>query len=297
MIVKKLNEQNLNQFLEFCRIHRYVHDESFLYEEDLEELTISEENPTYLLYDNDKLIGALSIMVTEYYTKSHRCRVRIFYCESGELTHYQMLIAAMEPLPEAIHKLMMYVPDKKEDSIAIVKAMDFEYFQTSYVMERPTKTNVEVTFPEGYVLKPIDKEKDVDAYMTVRNEAFKTVRGSEIPITREMAIERFNEDYVLTDGIQLLWFNEKPIGLIHMIEEIDETGKHSFVAPIAIIPEHQGKGLGVDLLKAGLNIGLNDGYDNCMLCVIAENDKALALYKKVGFDISMSISAYNLALS
>lgn len=292
MNVVKLSENTLKDFFEFCRTHRYVHDESFLYEEDLEAFEIGDNNPTYLLYDKNKLIGVLSILITEYLLNTNRSRVRIFYCVSGLKAHYELLMNALEPMRGEVKKIQMYVPDTKKNTVKIVKDMGYTYYQTSYVMERPTPEKVVLDVPDGYTLKPIDKEKDVKAYMTIRNEAFKSVRGSEAPISEKIAIERFNEDYVLTDGIQLLWHGEKAIGLVHMIEEIDESGKHSFVAPIAVLPEYHGKGFGTLLLKAGLNITVDNGYDNCMLCVIAENEKALALYTKVGFKTTMSISAY-----
>ena len=74
------------------------------------------------------------------------------------------------------------------------------------------------------------------------------------------------------------------------MESESEGGKdYSFVAPLAILPEHQGKGLGSSLLRAGIQIGYDNGYKDCMLTVNGENENALKLYYK---DIRRKVDNY-----
>ena len=74
-----------------------------------------------------------------------------------------------------------------------------------------------------------------------------------------------------------------------MIRETEESEAYAFVAPIALLPEYQGKGLGLELLKCGIETGYANGLDNAMLVVNSENDKALGLYNKAGFELDMAV--------
>ncbi len=104
------------------------------------------------------------------------------------------------------------------------------------------------------------------------------------------------DDYLLKDGVQILWQGNEAVGLLRMELEDGPDGRFSFVAPIALLPGHQGKGLGTELLKAGIAICQNNDLNDCMLSVNAENEQALGLYTKVGFTIDEAVSCFQMKL-
>ncbi len=292
MNVIKLNKNYLEAFMAYCQKHRYEHDESYLYEEDMEEFEIGDKFPTYLLIENETIIGVLSLMLDEYFVKGHKSRIRIFHCEKEDLAHYQLLFDAMEPLDREINIIESFMPNKKDRIQSYLKTLGFKYYRTAYVMVRKDQEPVQVSFPAGYILKPFVHGTDEGNYAHVRNIAFKSLKGSETPITEEMVAKLTTESYILKNGTQILWYDGKPVGVLNMMEEEDASGKYSFVAPIALLPEHQGKGLGTQLLKAGIAIGHEQGYPDCMLSVNAENEQALGLYTKVGFVVDEAIGCF-----
>jgi ribosomal protein S18 acetylase RimI-like enzyme len=159
-------------------------------------------------------------------------------------------------------------------------------------MIRKNKSKLSETFTDDYYLKAFT-EKDAQTYADIRNAAFMNLKGSEVAIEADRVMELYKDTYVLNKGMCLLYHRDEAIGVIRMLKEEDETGRYSFVAPIAIKPAYQGKGLGVKLLEAGIVIGQENGYKDCMLVVNAENEHALKLYKKVDFEIDMAVACYH----
>lgn len=290
MHVEKLSEARLEAFRAYCYKYRYVHDESFLYDDDIEKFEISDENLTQLLIDSNRIIGVLSIMVGEYFLAGKKARVRIYHCEHTEIEMYKLLLEAALPVDFPIKHIEMFIPDKLNQVQKILNSIGFDKQRTSYVMVRKDKTLVNAKFPAGYHLRPIRKNQDEATYAMIRNEAFKNLSGSQTPITSEMVSIQNEEKGLLEEGMQILWFDEKPVGILRMLKESEDTGDYSFVAPIALLSEYQGKGLGSELLKAGIELGQRNGLVNCMLVVNAENEQALSLYVKNGFEVDMAVN-------
>ena len=160
-------------------------------------------------------------------------------------------------------------------------------------MSRGGKGVVSPEFPEGYSLKRFIAGEDEHAWAEIRNRAFSTLKGSEVPQTVENVLKLATDPKLLNGGMVLLLHGEIPVGVIRMDREENDEGLFSFVAPIALIPEYQGKGLGSELLKAGIAIGVENGLPDCMLSVNGENQNALKLYRKNGFDLDMSVSCFH----
>ncbi|MCK8059169.1 MULTISPECIES: GNAT family N-acetyltransferase [unclassified Fusibacter] len=292
MTIKLMTQNELSDFLSYCETYRYAHDESFLDEEEMAEFTVNEKDPTYLLYNEDKLIGVLSIMYDDYYVAGQKARIRIFHCIEDIREHYQLLLSAALPVEFDIDRLEMFLPDKVSGVQDIVKDLGFSYYRTSYVMVRKGKDRVTANFPVGYELKPLVVDRDEEAYAFIRNKAFENLKGSQTPINKEIVHKLFNDKWLLKEGMQLLWYKDSPVGVLRMIHESDDTGEYSFVAPIALLPEHQGKGIGRELLKAGIELGQQNDLNDCMLVVNAENEQALSMYQKSGFETLESVSCF-----
>lgn len=298
MRVEKLQEKYLEGFKDYCKTYGAVHDDSFLYEEDIIKLSVSDDNPTFLLLEEERVIGVLSLLLDEYYLRDSKSRLLIYHCVQTEPKHYKalmefVLMDSAVAKRNDVRKLEMFIPDELTDTTDILNTIGFEYYRTSFVMIRKNEEKVRTDWSEGYQLKPFIKGEDEEVYANVRNIAFKNLAGSAVPMTKDMVIKQSEDNYLLEDGMQVLWYQEhKPVGVVRVMSEIDETGNYSFIAPIAIVPEYQGKGLGRELLKAGIEIGQKNGYDDCMLVVNAENEQALSLYKKTAFKVDLAVSCY-----
>ncbi|KAF0822957.1 hypothetical protein ACOSZF_21880 [Cytobacillus firmus] len=58
MRIERLSNGRVEDFLNYCRIHKGAVDSSFLYEDDLKQFQDTEENPTYLAIDENGKVKA-----------------------------------------------------------------------------------------------------------------------------------------------------------------------------------------------------------------------------------------------
>lgn len=292
-----LTENYLSKLKTYLKKYQKIHDESFLSNEEIAQFKLSEKNPTYLLLHNKEIKGVLSFMMDDYFLKCKKARIRIFHCESSNSGDYEMLIRAYKKdikiyRVQGVEKLELFMPDKNEKVIEILKKLSFKYYRTSYVMIRKPSELENVKWPTDYKLKNFRVGIDETNYAAIRNKAFKNLKGSTTPIDTNKVKALLNSNDSIENGIKILFYKNKPIGLVRVIKEVDEDKKYSFIAPIALIPKYQKRGLGTKLLLSAINIGIENGFDSCMLVVNAENDNALKLYKKTGFRIDEAVSCF-----
>lgn len=69
------------------------------------------------------------------------------------------------------------------------------------------------------------------------------------------------------------------------IQGILRTGGVGAVQNVGVVPEHRGQGLGQCLLQQAINGFLRCGMDTAALEVTAENETAVRLYLRMGFDV------------
>ena len=294
MKITVLSQKWLQPLKAYFIAHRYEHDESYLYEEDLEAFIVdSKENPTWLYIIDGSIRGVLSFMMTDYFLKGHKTRIRMFHCEEGYEEGYEKLWKKVPRNGFNLDYAEMFIPRERTASIETVGDLGFQYFRTSYVLIRKEQEVIMPPLPEGYGFRYFIAGADESYYMKIRNEAFANLEGSKVPMDMTMVKELVNEPYQLEDGIIFLTYGQQPVGFVRMIEEDDPTGKYGFVAPLCIVPEHQGKGLGKALLLKGIEQSVKMGYPNTMLSVNGENENAIRLYTKVGFEKDMIVDCFH----
>jgi ribosomal protein S18 acetylase RimI-like enzyme len=89
----------------------------------------------------------------------------------------------------------------------------------------------------------------------------------------ERAVREHQIDLLYVDGLM--------VGLIEMIVRND----HLYIENVAIAPEHQGQGLGRQLLGHAEQVAIARGYRDIRLLANAVFDTNISLYKTVGYRI------------
>lgn len=88
--------------------------------------------------------------------------------------------------------------------------------------------------------------------------------------------ERVERDLVQT---QIVLLDGVPIGSLRLDRDGDTAGVYGFV----IHPDHQGRGIGRDVLRRVCRQARADGAARVHLEVLVDNDRALSLYTSLGF--------------
>ncbi|MCO7174963.1 GNAT family N-acetyltransferase [Sporolactobacillus kofuensis] len=292
-----LSNERIHDFVAYCKKHRMDVDDSYLYDEDLEHFEPDEENPTYILTDeNDMIVGAASLLMDEYYQKSGRGRFRIFHCESNAYDQYQMLLNAIKQHTQALTELSLFIQTTNAEMMANVEKLQFTKWRYSFLLVKENLTPLPVALPEGFVIRPFQPGKDEDLWAEVRNSGFAKLLGSETPITANMVKKMVSESDYLEDGMLILYHGNQPIGIVRGADDEYEGAPIMNIGPLAIIPSYQGQGLGRAMLRSSLNFAHANNYSSAVLCVNGENERAKTLYTHEGFKQVESVVCYTYSL-
>ena len=80
MKVEAVTKENLEVFFTYCRAHRKEVDDSYLYEEDLAELVLGEENPSYVITEKGVIVAAASLVLDDYHRRGKTGTISHFSC-------------------------------------------------------------------------------------------------------------------------------------------------------------------------------------------------------------------------
>jgi mycothiol synthase len=282
--VEALECSRVADFVAFCKRHRAELDDSFLYDEDLKGFEANEENPTYIVInDQGRIVAAASLIMDEYFKRGRKARFRIFYSEVDELKYYQMLLNAVLKYTADVDKVFLFVPLVNESLIDSMKDLDFISERYTFLLVREAEDEPAINLSEGYEIRSFIPRQDEETWCQVRNASFAKLRGSETPITPEMVTKMTKEEDYLNGGMMILYHHKRAVGVVSGADDEYENAPIMNIGPVAVIPEYQGRGLGRCLLRAALHFAKKQSYQRTVLCVNAENERAKALYIQEGF--------------
>jgi mycothiol synthase len=174
----------------------------------------------------------------------------------------------------------------------MVEGLKFSVERYAFLLVREDLDVPEIYLPEGYELRTFRPGQDENNWLTVRNIAFSTLKGSETPLTTEGVKKLLTDDDYLEGGMMILFDKEKPVGVIRWAHDEYDGAPIMNIGPVAILPEYQGRGLGRSLLRASLRFAKEKGYKRTILSVNGENDRAQALYIQEGFKQVEAVVCY-----
>jgi mycothiol synthase len=284
MRVVWLEKERVSDFVAYCKKHRSEVDDSYLYDFELREFAVDDENPTYLaLNELDEIIGTASLVMDDYHKRGKRARFRIFHCETQDIQCYQQLLGSVLKHATDLEKVFLFIPVVNKKLIEMIEGLNFSVERYAFLLVREDLDVPDLELADGYELRTFRPGQDEENWLTVRNAAFSTLKGSETPLTTEGVTKLLTDDDYLEGGMMILFHQEKPVGVIRGAQDEYDEAPIMNIGPVAILPEYQGRGLGRSLLRSSLRFAKEKGYKRTILSVNGENDRAQALYIQEGF--------------
>ncbi|MDW0118513.1 GNAT family N-acetyltransferase [Sporosarcina thermotolerans] len=294
MSIEYLSEARHSDFIDFCRKCRNEVDDSYLYEEDLKIFQSDQDNPTYIVLDDQsKIIAGVSLIQDSYFKKGKKGRWRIFHSIEPNLNIYKLMLESIKPHITEINDVYLFIQEDNFIVRDIFHSMQFTIERYAYFLTREAIDIAQPNLPKDYSFKTFEFNKDEVDYLYVRNTGFATLKGSETPLTVEDVKNMENKEDYLEGGISLLYHQEKPVGVVRSSREFYNNEFVLNIGTLALIPEYQGKGLGRQLLRKALEFGNSIGLPKTVLSANAENERAVNLYTKEGFKKEESVVCYN----
>jgi mycothiol synthase len=293
MKVIALEEARVQDFAAYCKKHRSEVDDSYLYDFELRDFQVDDENPTYILI-NEKadIVGAASLVMDDYHKRGKRARFRIFHSEVEDIQCYQQLLKDLLNHTKNLEKVFLFIPVVNKKLIEIIQGLKFTLERYAFLLVREDLEVPSFSLPEGYELRPFQRGKDEENWALVRNAAFSALKGSETPITIEGVTKLLHDDDYLEGGMLLLFHHGRAVGVIRGADDEYEDAPIMNIGPVAVTPEYQGRGLGRILLRASLQFAREKGYKRTILSVNGENERAQALYIQEGFKQVEAVVCY-----
>jgi mycothiol synthase len=293
MKVIALEEARVQDFAAYCKKHRSEVDDSYLYDFELRDFQVDDENPTYILI-NEKadIVGAASLVMDDYHKRGKRARFRIFHSEVEDIQCYQQLLKDLLNHTKNLEKVFLFIPVVNKKLIETIQGLKFTLERYAFLLVREDLEVPSFSLPEGYELRPFQRGKDEENWALVRNAAFSALKGSETPITIEGVTKLLHDDDYLEGGMLLLFHHGRAVGVIRGADDEYEDAPIMNIGPVAVTPEYQGRGLGRILLRASLQFAREKGYKRTILSVNGENERAQALYIQEGFKQVEAVVCY-----
>jgi mycothiol synthase len=181
-----------------------------------------------------------------------------------------------------LNSIYCYVEDKHSGVKSVWEKLGFTIWRYSWILSKDTGDITASGFPEGFELRTFRDGVDEDVWCGIINESFANMLG-HTTMRPEKIEEWRKEPSYIPGGMKLLWHGEKPVATAAMIKETDNGEESIFIEAVGVLNDYQGRGLGRNILRAGVEFAKDFGVKKAMLSVNAENEKAVQLYLNEGF--------------
>ncbi len=183
--------------------------------------------------------------------------------------------------------LLVGVLPTDADGLAFLGATGFGFHSTLWDLEIPEAAPIAApAWPPDLIARPFERERDTRDWATLFNIAF---ADHPTPLQLDLAtIESSPEDPAFEDADTLVIEDAATNALIAFCSTSPErvggvVGPHAEIWAIGVRPDRQGRGLGRQLLRWGVERLRGLGVRRVVLSVNGRNDHALGLYLSEGF--------------
>lgn len=173
----------------------------------------------------------------------------------------------------SVHKIIFSFPQKNEMAKKCLSVLGASFLSMEYRMDR-FLSQPELVYDNKLKIRKAN-QTDLDLAARIDVSCF----NSEY----QVMFQRFQNTIMNSDReIWLAYLDKNCIGKAHIY--FDQEG--AFIHDVGIIPSHQNKGFGTDLLKFIVNDLINRQQYQMYLEVITTNESALHLYTRCHFNIT-----------
>ncbi|CQR59019.1 GNAT family N-acetyltransferase [Paenibacillus riograndensis] len=252
--------------------------DSFYINAGIEHLAKAGGDHGILCYQDNQIIGLLSWYTADGSIANINAIVHPGHRRQGV---FRSLLqrAAEDMKPQGIEALCFRVPQGSQAGLAAVQSLGAVFNRSEYLMTlKPMKINSPVS--SDLSLFPARPE-DFEFMVACSSAAF----GDPEAWTRKY-FTGTNEPGRAT---YVAWMNHYRVGLIRFN---DLNGNTAIIHDFCILPTHQGKGLGQNVLILALELLLQKPYQQIRLSVVTDNERALNLYRNAGFEVKTEHQYY-----
>jgi len=233
----------------------------------------------FLCYDNDQIIGYAGICGFDGVTLEVNGMIHPDYRRQGIFS--ELMKRVIESFDERKEQTLLLLCDS--DSISgqhFMQGMDATYSFSEYEMYLDTQATLDTSLPQGIIF-----------YKATNDNAKKIAQMNAVVFDKplnetDMPLPETEEQRGMT--MYLASVDDEIVGKVNVQRNSDAVGIYG----LGVMPEYRGKGYGRELLKFAIKKAQELNVSDVMLQVEAENEKALNLYTKCGFEVTSKMDYY-----
>lgn len=281
------NSKSASVFLSQCQQHSskhigYIGTEAKEIQQSLEnefsDLTL--EDSTLGIFMNEELLGFLGFDIDKD-ERSAEVWGPFFKDHWDEDLAFELWKGLIDHVPISIEGYSFFINGSNKDTVHFAKTLGAT-FQGNHLI---------LTLDRSFYVPQVPTS-DIESFELIHKDAFIALHQTHFPeayLTADEIIESIDP----THRLLLYKENESVIG--YMYAEVSPQYGESDIHFFAVNAASQGKGIGTQLLHAATSwIFSFSSIQTITLCVSAESDAAIHLYKKAQFRETYALSAYDL---
>jgi len=266
-------------FLEYARLHGAQHDDSYLAPEHCVAFDPARE-PAVVAVDGEGLVvGAASVM-RDLAAGDGMMRFRVLHTLHPE--YYPALAdRILSRLPEDANRVTVLLPEHAGDVEEALEAAGFGACKRAYVLRHLDPRNApRLDYPSGTQTRPATPAVATD-WANIVNSAMHG-QPDHVDTTYSIAGETLGSPRVLGGASLIAYRGGSPAGgVLTVTDAMDPCAAE--ITMLAVVPSHQGMGLGRALLHDAVATAGRGGCRSVSLAVSTFNRRAVALYLDAGF--------------
>ncbi len=226
------------------------------------------------------------------------CLIHPLHRRKGVAT--ELIRHAIRRAREADCKVVqVYIPQINLPARNLASRLDFKYIRRFYGLKLdPQKIRLPDVEPSGYVIRSLEAD-EASKLTHIQNRAFADSWGFNPNTPAEIAY-RINLSSCSPENIMMAYLNHQPIGYCWtriMMEENPEADEmKGEIHMLGVDPDFRKKGIGRNILLAGLADLKKKGVTIVELTADGEEQVALVLYESVGFKVCSRAEWYEKTL-
>ena len=195
--------------------------------------------------------------------------------------------------------IVCWIDEATDHTNRLARDAGFEVERVQHRLSVGLPVDATTALPTGTTIRSFVPDQDEEVWLEVNNSAFRN-HPDQGNWTEPNLVARMGEEWFDPEGF-LLAFDKRGLGgfcwtKVHNIDDNQSRLGEIFV--IAVEPTREGTGLARALAINGLDyLARVQGCYRGMLYADASNERALKLYKSLGFEIDHSARAYGIEVS
>lgn len=235
-----------------------------------------------LYYRQQQLIGFASV----FFFYENACELTLMVDPAFRRRHIaKVLTSTILPVIHARALAHIICSSPKGLNNHWLPTLGFQYHNCELQMQwNNTSLPIASKYPELTILRAVHDD-DITPLMALDTACFHTQHNEISPRFQQLLRDKTYTLFIMRQG-------QQAIGKAHLHQEIDQTQ----LSDIAILPEHQGKGLGQQLIAHCIHHARSTSRLPLRLDVEYTNNNALHLYQKLGFETRNTWDCWTMAI-